>query len=121
MSYITRIAKSKIKSLTERDDFIEMSENGTDSILRFELTNCVVDRFGKVEWKGADGDTGEMFKYYTEQLRFLNAKNKKLKVDVNVLVDLRCSDGRWSRFWNGLLTCVIIGFVFWTATHICQS
>ena len=44
-----------------------------------------------------------------------------LKVQLNMSEDLRVSDWRWGIFWNGVLTCVIIGFVFWTATHICQS
>ena len=44
-----------------------------------------------------------------------------LQVELNMSEDLRRSDWRWGMFWNGVLTCVIIGFVFWTATHICQT
>jgi len=56
----------------------------------------------------------------SRQDRWCDMTKEELQVELNMSEDLRCSDWRWGAFWNGVLTCVIIGFVFWTATHICQ-
>ena len=53
------------------------------------------------------------------RIEILEKQLKEKQVELNMSEDLRRSDWRWGMFWNGFLTCVIIGFVLWTATHIC--
>ena len=56
--------------------------------------------------------------------RRIEALKKQLnekQVRLNISEDMYYNNLKSYGFWNGVLTCVIIGFVFWTATHICQT
>lgn len=43
------------------------------------------------------------------------------QIEINIADELNYDEVKGCKFWIGFLTCVIIGFVFWTATHICQT
>ena len=55
------------------------------------------------------------------RIEVLEHQLKEKQVEINIADELNYDEVKSCRFWNGALTCVIIGFVLWTATHICQS
>ena len=49
--HFIRIAKVKLKSLMEREDFLRVVETGGDyTILEFQNKVCKVSSFGRVTW-----------------------------------------------------------------------
>ena len=54
------------------------------------------------------------------RIEILEHQLSEKQVEINIADELNFDEVKSCKFWNGVLTCVIIGFVFWTATHICQ-
>ena len=54
-----------------------------------------------------------------EAMFLMNKEIEELKVDLNIVNDLRCDERKGCRIWNGVLTCVIIVLVVVLATRLC--